>query len=123
VPVTMNLARSLGLQLLPPTIPGTRSPADAERFGDAAYLPRITPAVSLDHLVGERQQGRRQIQTECLGSPQVDDELKFSRLYNRKVGRFGALENASGVDTGLTIQVIQLELRSSSDRPQEHIRG
>src|SRR5215467_14173057 len=65
---------------------------------------RQIPAVSFDHLIGNRQQGRRQVQAECFGGLQVDDELEFSRLHNRKVGWLFALEDSAGILTNLTVR-------------------
>jgi hypothetical protein len=55
-----------------------------------------------DHLVGDGEQGRRHLDAERPRRLQVDDELKFGRLYDRKAGRLGALENAAGVGPDLT---------------------
>src|SRR5262249_17495332 len=52
---------------------------------------------SFDHLVGGRKQ-RRWNGAERSGSRDVDDEIELGRLHHWKVGRFGALENAGGIE-------------------------
>jgi hypothetical protein len=42
-------------------------------------------AASLDHLVGDREHRRRQSASNLLGALQVEDELKFRRLFDREV--------------------------------------
>src|SRR5215472_10736312 len=54
-------------------------------------------AHSLDHLVGEREQVVRDFDTERLGGPQIDHELKFGRPQHRQVRRLLAFENPSGI--------------------------
>src|SRR5438552_9048892 len=58
-----------------------------------------------DHLVGARKQliGHDKAKGSC--SFRIDDQLEFGRLYDRQVGRLGALENFSGVDACLTIAI------------------
>src|SRR5262252_10703319 len=41
---------------------------------------------SLDHLVGAGEQRRWHLDAERLGGGQIDDELEFGRLLDRKVG-------------------------------------
>jgi hypothetical protein len=44
-------------------------------------------AVSFDHLVGERQQCRRNSNVECLGSPEVENHLELCREHDRQIAR------------------------------------
>src|SRR5215813_10364776 len=53
---------------------------------------------SFDHLVGGRKQRRWNGETERSGSRDVDDEIELCRLHHWKIGRFGALENAGGIE-------------------------
>jgi hypothetical protein len=59
----------------------------------------------LDHLVGDGEHAWRHLDAECLCGFQIDDQLELGRLRDRQIGRFGALENFSDVDSGLTILV------------------
>src|SRR5438132_14428361 len=65
---------------------------------DAARGPS-TP--SFDHHIGAGEQGGRDCETKCLGGFEVDDELETGRLYDRKVGGFGPIEDATHIDTYL----------------------
>ena len=55
-------------------------------------------AALLDHLVGEREQGRLHL------GLQVDDPLKLGRLHDGKVVRFDPLQDAAGIDADLSKQ-------------------
>src|SRR5262249_872222 len=55
-----------------------------------------------DHLVGAGEERWRHIETERPGRLQIDDELKLSRLQDRKVGRLRALQDLSSVGADLT---------------------
>jgi hypothetical protein len=49
---------------------------------------------SLDHLVGEREQLRRNFDAKCLRRIEVDNQLKFGRLQYRQLGGLRALKNS-----------------------------
>ena len=48
---------------------------------------------SFDHLVRAQQDRLRDRQTERFGGLQVDDQLELRRLFDRKIGGLGALED------------------------------
>src|SRR2546425_794042 len=58
-----------------------------------------------NHVVGNGEQPWRKAQTECLGSVEVDHQLEFGRLHDRKVGGLLALENPAGVNAGQATRV------------------
>src|SRR6516225_2074828 len=60
-----------------------------------------------DHLVGEREKVRRDCEAERLRGLEIDDQLELRWLHDWKIGRLFALEDAAGVDAGLTIGVSQ----------------
>src|SRR5712691_4696792 len=55
---------------------------------------------SFDHLVGKREQRRRQFETKRPGGSQVDHELVFGRLLERQLAGLLAAENAVDVAGG-----------------------
>ena len=48
---------------------------------------------SLDHLVGAQQELFRQLEAECLGDDEVDNQLELGRLFNRKLACLCAAQN------------------------------
>src|SRR5215510_10519139 len=60
---------------------------------------------SFDHLVGELLEVQGHVDTKCLGSLDIDDELKFCGLLDWQVDGLFALKNPTGVDAGLAICV------------------
>src|ERR1700728_2887137 len=67
------------------------------------------PRLSFDHLIGAGQEHRGHLEAEGLGGFQIDDELEPGELENRQFGRFGALEDLSGVNARLAISVRQAD--------------
>jgi hypothetical protein len=60
------------------------------------------PPISLfKDLVGTLQHRLRHREAKRLGSFEVDHQLELGRLLDRRIGRFLALENPPGVNTGL----------------------
>src|SRR5438105_1806077 len=70
--------------------------------------------LSFDHLVGKREQRRRDRQAERPGGLQVDDHLELGRLHHWQVGRLLTSENPSEIDTGLAIAI--REMRPVTDK-------
>jgi len=60
-------------------------------------------AASFDHLVGDRKQVRRYLDSKRLGGLEVDHQLEFGRLHYRHLGRVGSFENLAAIDSGLAI--------------------
>ena len=48
---------------------------------------------SFDHLVGEREQLLWNLEAECLGGRQIDDEIELGRLLDRDIARLIAFQN------------------------------
>src|SRR5262249_16937718 len=66
----------------------------------AAYLAVFQMALSLDHLVGTQQNRDRDRDTDRLGSFQVNAELEFGGLLNRKVSGFRSFKDLVDVARG-----------------------
>src|SRR5262249_43529940 len=58
---------------------------------------------SFDHLVGAPGKGEWEGDAEGFGCLQIDQQLDFRDLLHRQIGRLVALEDASGIDTSLTV--------------------
>src|SRR5262249_43427617 len=63
------------------------------------------PAESFDHLVGDREHARRNVETKRLGGLEIDDELELGRLNDRKVAHLASLEDARNIGAGLSVAV------------------
>jgi hypothetical protein len=69
-------------------LPDSRSAATASLF---------------DHLVSAAEQRDRESDAERVGGFEVDDQLNFTYLLNRQIGRFLALQYPAGIDTGYAV--------------------
>jgi hypothetical protein len=58
---------------------------------------------SFDHLVGAREQSRRNFEAERFSGLRVDHEFDLDRLHHWQVGRARTFEDASGIASGLVI--------------------
>src|SRR5204863_10223916 len=62
-------------------------------------------AVSLDHLVGARQQCDRNLDAERLRGLEVDDKLELVGLLHRKIGWLFALEDTVDVASSMPVEI------------------
>src|SRR5215212_5605990 len=71
----------------------------SQRNDMCQFLPRADAATRglLDHLVGAQREGSRNIEAQCFGCAEVDEQLKLGRGLNRKLSRFFTAENAVDV--------------------------
>jgi hypothetical protein len=60
------------------------------------------PFTSFDHLVGSGKQSRRDVEAERLGRSHVDDQIEFSRLFNRDVAWLRPTQNLVNITGGTT---------------------
>src|SRR5262249_7227547 len=64
-------------------------------------------AASLDHLIGAGEQRWRHSEAEYPRRRVIDDKLELGGLHDRQVRRFRTLEDATRIDTDLTIRIRQ----------------
>src|SRR5207248_2208268 len=62
-------------------------------------------AHSLDHLVGQREQRWRNLESERPGGPEIEHEFEFGGLHDRKIGRLLTFENSSSIVAGLAVSI------------------
>src|SRR5271165_3276701 len=74
----------------------------------AVMVQPSTLCSSFDHLAGDCEKLRRNLEAERIGSPQIDDELDFRGLRNRHIIRRFSLQNARRACTHATIRVVQV---------------
>jgi hypothetical protein len=61
----------------------------------------------LDHLIGPRQQRRRDREAKGLGGLEVDDELESRGLLHRQISRPGAFENPVDIASRATQLIVE----------------
>ena len=62
-------------------------------------------APSFDHLICPRQHVRRNRQADLLCGFEIDDEIEFRRLLDRKIGGFSAFQDLVDIHGGAPVQV------------------
>src|SRR6516164_1886211 len=87
------------------TRPGARQRRrpDARICGGEVSFEPPSYLTSFDHLVGAKQDPRRDRHTECFSGLEIDYRFECGRLLYRQISRLFALENAPCVDGELTI--------------------
>src|SRR5262249_11219454 len=68
---------------------------------NSRHMHRSKPRSLFDHLVGARQQRRRNGEVKHPGGLGIDHQLELARLHDRQVGGLGALEDTAGVNSEL----------------------
>src|SRR5215813_10487792 len=76
-------------------------------------------AHSLDHFVRAQQRRGRQVEVECLGGLEVEDEFEFRRLLDRDVGGLGAFEDFVNERSGAAVGGLEIHaISDQSSRPR-----
>ena len=78
----------------------------------------LTPADSLDHLIGERKQFIRHVEAERLRRPEVYDHLELGRQQHWQVGRLVTPEDATGIAASQAIHLGQVQDPEGVVRPE-----
>jgi len=63
----------------------------------------------LDHLVGAREQRRRNFEAERPGGPKIDEEFELGRLFNRQLAGFGSLQELVHINSHATANRIMID--------------
>src|SRR5258708_38566079 len=79
-------------------------------WGDVGSMsgspPKAADQASLfDHLVGQREQRRRDGQAERLRGLEIYDQLEFARLYHGQFRGLFASQNATDIDAGFAKRI------------------
>src|SRR5207302_9257716 len=83
--------------------PASPSAARGTRVAQSSRRPAevSTRAASFDDLVRADEDRWRHSEAECLGGLEIDDQLERGRLLDRQIGRLGAVQDLSGVNSSL----------------------
>src|SRR5262245_27806098 len=84
-----------GMSALPPKATSNAT------YGNVRFGPKADTTL-FDHLVGNREQSRRNFDADCPRGCQIDDEFMPARARHREIGGLFALENAANIDPSLT---------------------
>jgi hypothetical protein len=68
-------------------------------------VPATEAVTSFDHLVGTGNEYRRNVDTEYLCRPEVDDELKFRRRFHWQISGPRTLEYLVDIDCGTAEEI------------------
>src|SRR5262245_55519676 len=101
-----------GMSALPPI---ATAKADSRFTAESGHVQRTSScllwaksghrAILFDQLVAELEQSRRHCDAECFGRFEVDDKRELTRLFDRQISRFGALEDLVDIDRGALVHV------------------
>src|SRR5262249_56586526 len=80
---------------------------DAEISGGEVSFEPPSRFTSLDHLVGDLLQMQWHVDIKCLGGLDIDDEFELCGLLDRQGGGPFAPEKPNGVDTRLSLRILQ----------------
>jgi hypothetical protein len=72
-----------GMSALSPFYPQLRTLVGAAGTAAQCHKPAYATQWLFDHLVGAQQERLRQLETECLGDCEIDDQFVLSRLLDR----------------------------------------
>src|SRR6185437_292963 len=91
-------------ELLTNAYPKARAlfPAQDKKGG---LSPAVLVSPLFDHFVGECENTGRNFQSKRVGRLAIDDQIKLGWLQDGQIGRFGPLQDPTGVDTCLAMDV------------------
>src|SRR5262245_38334438 len=72
----------------------------ASPFSLRTYLESVAGHVLFDHCVGASGEHWRDLEPECLGSFEVNDQVEFGGLFDGKISGAHSIENAPHIVAG-----------------------